>query len=144
MDLEQWLALDGRLSLVRSLPVAGSDPLPIEGALRVLVMLSKPANLPQFDSEREWNHLEATADTAAIELIRIDPTYEALQAALRKAPHVFHFMGHGALDRANQEGMLAFCDSTGKQQSHPRQRPGHAARRLQKPAPGPALCLPER
>lgn len=113
-DLERWLALDAQISLVRSLPVAAGTPLPVDGALRVAVMISKPVNLPQFDGEREWSNLQAIAETAAIELIPIDPTYEALQAALRQAPHVFHFVGHGALDEASQEGMLALCDSAGR------------------------------
>ena len=113
-DLDRWLVLDGRLSLVRSLPVSGSDPLPVEGALRVLVMISAPTDLPALGSGHEWDNLQAVADNAAIELIRCDPTYEALQAALRQAPHVFHFLGHGALDEANQEGLLDFCDSDGR------------------------------
>ena len=112
-ELARWLALDGRLSLVRSLPVAARPALPVEGALRVLVLISAPTDLPALDSTREWNNLQAVADSAAIELIPCAPTYEALQAALRQAPHVFHFVGHGALDEASQAGLLVFCDHAG-------------------------------
>ena len=142
-DLERWLALDGQLSLVRSLPVAGSDPLPVQGNLRVLVMIAAPSDLPALDSEHEWRNLQTVAASAAIELIRIDPTYAALQAALRQAPHVFHFIGHGALpsaneagrpatpqrhfstvpnpvrDAAQQEGRLALCDQHGQSVAMP-------------------------
>ncbi len=106
-------------------------------------MIAAPNDLPALNSEHEWQNLQTVAASAAIELIRIDPTYEALQAALRKAPHVFHFIGHGALpaaheagrpttpqrqfstvpnpvqDETPQEGWLAFCDQHGQSVAMP-------------------------
>lgn len=106
-ERQSWLVLQPDLSLVRSLPVAGSESLLMSGTLRVLVMLSAPDDLqPRLDVTREWNNLQGATAGTAIELVRVDPTYEALQGALYKhKPHVFHFIGHGA------QGALVFCRS---------------------------------
>lgn len=116
------LALDADLSLVRALPLKGPDPLPVEGDLNVLVLLSSPSDLAPLDVEREWANLTAAAAAAAINLIRIEPTREALQGALRRqTPHVVHFVGHGGFSPTpsgaggvNAGGALAFCASDGK------------------------------
>lgn len=103
---EYALALHSALSLVRSLPVPGRKAVAVEETLRVLVMISDPSDLTRLASATEWTNLEGVADVADIELIRIAPTYEALLGALRQQPHVFHFVGHGLFDTANQEGLL--------------------------------------
>jgi len=112
-DLERWLALQPEISVVRTLPGDSHKPVPVTGNLRVLVMLAAPTDLPQLESEREWTNLEAAAALAAIELIRVEPTYEALLDALRELPHIFHFVGHGVFDDATQQGSLAFCHRNG-------------------------------
>jgi hypothetical protein len=131
----RWLALDRDLSLVRSLTVTGGESVPVEGNLRVLVMLADPTDLPPLDSAREWAQLEEASATAAVELIRVAPTYEALLGALRQQPHIFHFVGHGRFAAGGQDddpggsrhlrpegsatasepqGQLAFCAPDGK------------------------------
>jgi len=100
----RWLALDSALSLVRALPLTTNEPIPIEGTLRVLVMLATPSDLPILEAGREWANLETATLTAAIDLIRVEPTYEALQGALRQySPHIFHFVGHGVFPASSQE-----------------------------------------
>ncbi|MFN8488155.1 MAG: CHAT domain-containing protein [Caldilineaceae bacterium] len=111
-DHEQgrWLTLHPELSLVRVLDCPSREPLPVQGMLRVLLMIAAPTDLPALNSEQEWARLQTIADaTANLELIRIEPTYAALQAALRHNPHVFHFVGHGDFDAMAQQGKLAFC-----------------------------------
>ena len=96
-------------------------PLALHGTLRVLVLISAPSDYAALDTEQEWTNLESATATAAIDLIRIEPTYEALQAALRqRAPHVVHFAGHGGFapnasdgTEADTQGALAFCSSEG-------------------------------
>jgi tetratricopeptide (TPR) repeat protein len=120
-DREQQLALSlgGHLSIVRSLPVGGGGSLPLHGALRVLVVIAGPSDYAPLHTEQEWSNLEAATAAAAIDLLRVEPTYPALQAALRQhAPHVIHFGGHGAFladtgVAAGAQGALAFCREDG-------------------------------
>lgn len=110
---DNWLALDADVSIVRGLPLGGRDPLPVDGALRVLVMIADPTDLEPLDTEREWANLETATASAAVELIRIAPTYSALQDALRqRQPHIFHFVGHGALTEG--EGKLFLRSAEGE------------------------------
>lgn len=108
-----WLALHPMLSLVRALPLAAGDPLPVKGPLRVLVMLSAPTDLVQLDSVQEWANVEMATAAAAIDLIRVEPTYAALQEALRQPCHIFHFVGHGIFDEVSQQGSLALQTQDG-------------------------------
>ncbi|MCE7982260.1 MAG: CHAT domain-containing protein [Caldilinea sp. CFX5] len=104
---EQPLALHPNLSLVRSLPTPGRKLVAVEGQLRLLVMISNPTDLPGLDAMAEWANLVNATTTAALEVIRIDPTYEAFQSALREhKPHIFHFVGHGRFDSTTQAGLL--------------------------------------
>ncbi|MEZ4862149.1 MAG: CHAT domain-containing protein [Caldilineaceae bacterium] len=134
-DQGQWLALRPELSLVRGLPLPRHTPQPVTGPLRVLVMVSDPTDLPPLNSAQEVANLEQIEATGVIELIRIEPTYDALLSALRHEPHVFHFSGHGVFSTAasrhtagerhlsataasatpprENQGMLAFCHPNG-------------------------------
>ena len=106
-----WLALDPKLSLVRGLPLAARDPQPVQGILRMLVMISSPTDLQPLNTEEEWANLDEATGGAAVELLRVQPTYAALQSALRQhQPHIFHYIGHGASD---DQGYLGFCDADG-------------------------------
>lgn len=108
-----WLALHPDISLVRALPVSTGAPLPVDGLLRVLVMLSSPTDLPSLDSRSEWDHLQDATVAAPVELVRSEPTYPALLAALRQSPQVFHFVGHGFFDDTSQQGSLCFVGENG-------------------------------
>ena len=114
---QRWLALQPNLSLVRGLPLQQRPPQPVTGRLRVLVMIASPSDLPQLNSAQELANLTLATTTAAVELIVIAPTYVALQDALRRQPHVFHFVGHGFFEAtagATAQGSLLFCDAEGK------------------------------
>jgi hypothetical protein len=89
-------------------------PAAIAMPLRVLVMISAPADFPTLDVEGEWQRLqEATAplrESGMIELERLDTaTLIALQRKLRgEIFHVFHYIGHSDYDAQSQQGLLVF------------------------------------
>jgi len=111
-EQEQWLALHPEISLVRGLPLIRHTPQPVDGLLRVLVMASEPTDLVPVNSRQEVVQLEAIEATGIIEVIQVEPTYAALQSALRQhRPHIFHFIGHGMFSDTENQGKLAFCRS---------------------------------
>lgn len=117
-----WLALHPDISLVRALPVSTGAPQPVDGLLRVLVMLASPTDLPALDSRAEWDHLQNATAAAPVELVHSEPTYPALLAALRQSPQVFHFVGHGLFDDTSQQGSLCFVDANGKAELIPAEK----------------------
>lgn len=97
--------------------------VPVEGALRMLVVVSGPTDLPLLDIEREWDLLyEAVAplvERARLEVVRCPSSQlNALWAAasIDKDFHIFHFIGHGGFDPESGEGQLAFTDENGRAQ----------------------------
>ncbi len=83
--------------------------------LRVLVMISSPADQERLDVEGEWRALqEATAALRSRGLVQLERLDDAQLITLQrklsegKVYQVFHFIGHSAFDSASQTGMLAF------------------------------------
>jgi hypothetical protein len=116
----RFLCLSDRTPITRFLEV--SEPLrmaPIDGPLRLLVMISSPKDLAPLDVEAEWRRLhDALAELEAAGLVVVDrlrhASRSALRRQLRRSPyHVFHFIGHGGFDETNGEGVLALTDSDG-------------------------------
>ncbi len=114
-----FLALSRRTPIVRytqqlDTHAAAAITMP----LRVLVMISAPANFPTLDVEGEWTRLqEATAslrERGLLQLERLESaTLIALQRRLRAEDfHVFHFVGHSDYDAKSQQGFLVFEDET--------------------------------
>ena len=115
-----YLALSRTTPLVRHPRRLVIRPRPVfRPPLRILVMISSPADLPPVDAEAEWqNVLAATAQLRArglLELERIeDASLRALQRTLRARDfHVFHYIGHSTFDPATGQGMLALEDPFG-------------------------------
>lgn len=94
-------------------------PLALDGPLRMLVVVSGPRDFPELDVEKEM--LRVTSAVSPLEKsgrLQMDrlpiPTPEATHEALLKGGyHVFHFMGHGGLDRQTGDGVLAFTGPDG-------------------------------
>ncbi|MEZ4859779.1 MAG: CHAT domain-containing protein [Caldilineaceae bacterium] len=88
--------------------------------LRMLVLIAAPADLPALDVEREWTNLQqALSPLIERGLVIVDrlpiSTTAALQGALRRQEyHVLHFIGHGAYDEQNQEGMIMLTGEDGQ------------------------------
>jgi CHAT domain-containing protein len=95
-------------------------PLHVGGAIRMLVVTASPTDLAEIDGDQEWRCLTA-ALRAHIEAGRLVvtrlpvATLDAVREALLAEPyHAFHFSGHGAVDPASGEGVLAFTDRYGR------------------------------
>lgn len=110
-----FLALSRRTPIVHyAQQLNVRPPAAITMPLRVLVMISAPADFPTLDVEGEWQRLqEATVplrESGMIELERLDTaTLIALQRKLRgEVFHVFHYIGHSDYDAQSQQGLLVF------------------------------------
>lgn len=112
-----YLALSEDTPVVRylDLPVA-VDNVEVTLPIRVLAVISSPADLPALDVNREWEDLQQALapvqEAGRLVLDRLDQaTWPALQAQLQQTDyHIFHFIGHGAFDPTTQEGGLALED----------------------------------
>ena len=94
-------------------------PLPVSPPLRVLAMISAPADVPELQGEEEWGKLnEALQDLAERGMVQVDRleagTLAALQRPLRLHDyHVLHFVGHGGYDEDAKDGALALEGADG-------------------------------
>lgn len=101
-------------SLMRSPLLDASRRRPVELPLRILIMAYSPPGLPAIDAESEvskiYEALAGLTERQVVEVERLDPpTLTELQQRLRKADyHVFHYVGHGYLDRDSGDGFVFF------------------------------------
>ncbi|MFQ6171340.1 CHAT domain-containing protein [Oryzobacter sp. R7] len=116
-----YIAQSERTPIVRYLDVPDTlDPLPLDGPLSVLVVISSPSDLPELDVGAEWGRVtEALEEKTAAGLVRLrqleEPTVSALGRHLRREDvHVLHFVGHGDYDASIEDGVLYFCDGYGR------------------------------
>jgi hypothetical protein len=94
---QDFLALNPRLSIVRDPPQL--DPLTPgktdpAAAVRVLVALASPRNLPALDLDAERAELDAILSQPGIELKHAHPA-RAIDLVDGTDAHLFHFAGHG-------------------------------------------------
>jgi formylglycine-generating enzyme required for sulfatase activity len=119
-DNNNYIGLSVNTPIIRKLDLATQPEMrQAQGVLQVLVMISSPSNYPQLNVEREWERI----NTATLELqragrlvlTRVEPSLAALQRQLRREDyHVFHYIGHGGFDRANNDGVLVLEDRNHK------------------------------
>ncbi|MEW5868792.1 MAG: SUMF1/EgtB/PvdO family nonheme iron enzyme [Chloroflexota bacterium] len=113
----QFLAWSVHTPLVRyfELPQAPAA-LAVAPPLRVLAMISSPADYPPLDVEREWaqlqNAVRGQEQRGRLALERLETaSLAALQRRLRQGDvHVLHFIGHGQFSESEQDGLLLFED----------------------------------
>ena len=105
-DGQGYLVRSGRLALARYIAFkAPLTPLSIQGPLRVLVVISRPQDLPMLDSKAELTGLKdslaSLAQQQGLEVhVLPSPTWRAFVDALASAPyHIVHFDGHGDFGR---------------------------------------------
>jgi len=105
-DDHGFLVQSGRLSLARYIAFrAPLTPVAVQGPLRVLVVVSRPADLPVLDDEAEPAALRAglapLVESGALAVDLLDPpTWRSFVDALCSRPyHIVHFDGHGDLGR---------------------------------------------
>jgi len=116
-----YLAQSERTPVVRYLEVPQPPrPLVVDGALRILVVISSPTDLPELDVEDEWRRVQdAMAARVGDGLVKVDrlpaPTMAALGTWLRHTDvHILHFIGHGDYDEQVQDGVIYFTDRYGR------------------------------
>jgi CHAT domain/SIR2-like domain len=119
-DEPDFLAISAFTPVVRYLDLPRAHrPLLVKPPLRLLGVVSNPAEYEQLDVERERENLERALsgliDAGAVELHWLErPTLGALLQALQTQTfHALHYIGHGAYDRDAERGVLMFEDDGG-------------------------------
>jgi len=113
----RFLALFEKTPIVRYIDIMDrTEPLKVKLPLSMAVMISSPEDYPALDVDRE----KANLGNAVKELVRngmLNITWmeqaslPALQDQLMRGQyHIFHFIGHGGFDEANQDGILVMED----------------------------------
>lgn len=120
-ERNRFLAISSETPLVRYLELAEIvQPFNITPPLNLLVMISSPSDYAELDTEGEWIKLQSAfkelQDSGVVKLERMTTTtIEELQQRLRRTDvHIFHFIGHGEFDPANQDGVVIFTDAAGR------------------------------
>jgi hypothetical protein len=118
--LTEFLALSRQTPLVRYLAVSQPIlPLAVEPPLRILVMAASPNGVAALDLKQEQVRLAAAlaplVGQRRAEIVWLaGQRWRDLQEAMQRGPwHVFHYIGHGAYDEAQGEGVLVVADDDG-------------------------------
>jgi predicted ATPase len=120
-----YLALGLQTPIVRYVAAPQAPaPLAVPATLRVLGVVSNPADLARLDGQAEHARLEqALASLRRDGRVELDwlasARVEELQDALRRVPHVLHYIGHGSYDSATRTGTLWFTTAAGLRQPVP-------------------------
>ena len=119
-DDPDFLAVSEFTPIVRYLDLPHAHrPLLVEPPLRLLGVISSPAEYEQLDVERERENLERAlaglSDAGAVELQWLErPTLRALLKAVKSQTfHGLHYIGHGSYDAAAERGVLLFEQDDG-------------------------------
>jgi hypothetical protein len=115
-DTRDFLSLSMRTPVVRYLEVPRpTEPLRLDGLLRVLFVLASPNDQAALDLEGEKQRVEKAlgpqreSGHVEFEFVEGAGTMEALRRKLDEHSfHVIHFMGHGDFDSRSGEGLLCF------------------------------------
>src|SRR6202000_3126501 len=87
--------------------------------LRILGMVALPDELDSLNADHEERRLQdALAGLEGMGMVQLEwvdgQTWWDLEHFLDQGPwHIFHFVGHGRLDRESGEGVLALADEDG-------------------------------
>ena len=115
-----FLCLSPHTPLVRYVRIPQPmEPIKVQPPLRILGMVASPSDQDPLDVAGEKERLSAALQHLEAQgVVKLDwvqgQTWQALQEALWRGWHVFHFIGHGAFNPRVDEGMLALADFQGK------------------------------
>ncbi len=119
-DDPDFLAVSAFTPIVRYLDLPRAHPaLSVKPPLRLLGVVSSPAEYERLDIDRERANLDAAlaelTNAAKIELRWLEkPTLgELLRTLQADTFHALHYIGHGAYERDAERGVLLFEDSYG-------------------------------
>ncbi len=117
----EYVCLSHITSIIRFVETQQRFDLPtVTPPLRILGMIASPDDLPTVDGEHEKQRIEeATEPLQVHELVELTwlerQTWRDLQQAVWSGQwHVFHFVGHGGLDRSTGEGFIALAGDDGR------------------------------
>ena len=118
---DQFVALNPRSPVVRYIKgAARMTPLKGEHPLRILVVIASPSDVPPLDTQAEKERIDAALKPLTskglvdVTFIEGPDTWERLMdALLPNQTHILHFIGHGAFDEKNREGVLLMEDEDG-------------------------------
>jgi len=114
-DHKEFLALNGQHSLIRVLSSPHRRRLtPLKVPLRILLISASPVDMAPLVPRNEGEAISSSLENHPnIQLSVLEnPTLNSLRSTLLDiAPHVIHFIGHGAFDRQTGEGKV-FLGST--------------------------------
>ncbi len=120
-DRGLFLATSRRTPVVRYLEIPSQRrPMLVVPPLRVLAMISSPSDAATLDVGLERAKLERALDDLSTRgLVSVTwletATFEALQDELRNPGyHVFHYVGHGGFDPAEDESVLLLETDDGR------------------------------
>lgn len=101
------------IPILRTLEMPAVPQLrPVDGALRILTVLSSPADVERLDIEREWEVLDRALGDR-VELRFAEPRLERIDEKLRESEwHILHFVGHGLVDEGG--GALVLVNTDGR------------------------------
>ena len=116
-----FLALNPRTPVVRYVEVpTTTSPLKTELPLRILVVIASPKDQTALDTAAEKGRIAAALDPlqeqglVKVNYIEGPDTWTRLIDAMRPNEiHILHFIGHGAFDPANKEGVLVMENEDG-------------------------------
>jgi len=117
-EKREFLNLSRFTPIIRYLDVQSPyTPLSLEPPLRILVVISDPADYERLDLDRERELIEtswAKHEGVQVEFME-EATVLALQDRLTNKPyHVLHYMGHGGFDEHRGRGVLVMEDEDGQ------------------------------
>jgi formylglycine-generating enzyme required for sulfatase activity len=101
------------IPIIRTLEMPAVPQLrPVDCALRILTVLSSPADVDRLDIEREWEVLEQALGDR-VELRSVEPRLDRLDERLRESEwHILHFVGHGLVDDGGGALVLVKADGS--------------------------------
>ncbi|MDD5393937.1 MAG: SUMF1/EgtB/PvdO family nonheme iron enzyme [Thiothrix sp.] len=117
---KDYVGLSVNTPVIRKLDLAKQPSIrQTTGVLRVLVMISSPANHYPLKVEQEWDRINTATQSLQADgrliLERVEPSLSALQRALRRNEyHVFHYIGHGGFSNQDNDGVLVLEDKEKK------------------------------
>jgi hypothetical protein len=121
--VNRFLCLSADTPVVRYLELPEViQPLPVKPPLKIMTMISSPADYPTLDVEHEWANLKAALSgleaSGQVQVTRLEqPSLAALLPRIRKEEfHIFHFIGHGGFDPQAQDGLLIMQMEEGRGQ----------------------------
>jgi predicted ATPase len=119
-DAPHFLAVSAYTPVVRYLDLPqGPRPLAIEPPLRILGVVSSPADYPRLDVDGERSRLEGAlselvrAGAVSLDWLEQPTLSELLRMFQRGTFHALHYVGHGKFDEESQTGFLLLEDPSG-------------------------------